>query len=98
MSASVSIHINGDGCWPDILDPQVQLTWLHGSTENLSIARLAAGMSSGASSVAIRVNTPDGRVVVVELSMKLFQSIAQLFAAADESAAVVPEQSHGKAH
>lgn len=96
--ASVSVHINGDGCWPDIKDRPDDLTWLQGTVENLSIARLQSGMASGASSVAIRVNTPDGRVVVVELSMKLFQLVAQAFAAADQSAAFVPEQSRGKGH
>lgn len=98
MSASISLHINGDGCWPDILEQGEKLTWLHGTTENLSIARLPAGMQSGASSVAIRINTPDGRIVVAEVSMKLFQAVAQAFAAADQHDATVGQQSQGRAH
>lgn len=98
MSASLSIHINGDGCWPDVTPESEQLTWLHSTTENLSIARLPAGMQSGASSVAIRVNTPDGRIVVVEVSMKLFQAAAQAFAAADQHDAAIAQQSRGRAH
>lgn len=98
MSASLSLHINGDGCWPDITPQSEKLTWLRSTTENLSIARLPAGMRSGASSVAIRINTPDGRVVVVEVSMKLFQAAAQAFAAADGSDAAIAQQSQGRAH
>lgn len=98
MSNSLSLHVNGEGCWPDLTQQSDKLTWLRCDTGNLSIARLPGGMTSGASSVAIRVNTPDGRVVVVEVSMKLFLSVAQVFAAADQADAALAEQSAGRAH
>lgn len=56
MSTSVSIHVQGDGCWPDIPDLQAQLTWLHASTENLSIT---TGVSGGYSSGSIYELTED---------------------------------------
>lgn len=46
-------------------------------------ARLPGGMKSGASSVTIRVDLPDGRVVLVETSLKMLGTVARAFEAAD---------------
>lgn len=91
----LNIQTQGEACWPDLQARADQLTWLSSGAE-LSIARLPAGMASGRSSVAIRVDLPDGRVIVVETSMALFLACAQAFAATEEPTApgAAPAQSH----
>jgi hypothetical protein len=82
----LSIIPNGEGCWTDLQSkPADTVTWLNSGAE-LAVARLPKGMASGSSSVAIRIDLPDGRVVVVETSMKLFLSAAQVFAVSEGSA------------
>lgn len=79
---SLSIHAQGDACWEDLQSRTEQLIWLN-SGAGLAIARLPRGMASGRSSVAIRVDLPDGRVVVAETSMALFLACAGAFKAAE---------------
>lgn len=45
----------------------------------IQVARLPGGMVSGKSSVAIRIDLPDGRVVVAETSLALFLGAARVF-------------------
>jgi hypothetical protein len=79
----LDIHINGDGCWPDLEGstiaggngPRLQVT------EVASIAALASGMQSGLPSVMIRLNLPDGTVALGETSMRLFLQAAAAFRA-----------------
>lgn len=57
--------------WPDIADKAV--IHLGRDAAPIQIAALSGGMSSGAPSVAIRIDLPDGRIVVAETSLRLFQ-------------------------
>lgn len=59
--------MKGDGCWPDI-DPATIIQ----PEKPLQIAVLDAGMTSGLPSVSIRVDLPDGRIVIAETSARLF--------------------------
>ncbi len=60
--------------WPDLADKRDQLTWLNGNDDlPIQIGALEGGMRGGAPSVAIRFDLPDGRIVVAETSLKLFQ-------------------------
>ena len=49
----------------------------------MSVARLAKGMSSGKSSVTFRIDLPDGRTVLGETSLALFQAAARAFRAVE---------------
>lgn len=80
------LHIHGDQCWPDLADMAARLEdgrVIHLRGEGLEMARLPGGMSSGNSSVTIRVNLPDGRVVLAETSLALLRMAVQAFDAAD---------------
>lgn len=68
------LNLNGDGAWPDIADKKDKLTWINDG--ELSISCLPKGMTSGAPSVAIRIDLPDGRIIVAETSMRMFQIAA----------------------
>lgn len=69
------IHLDGDGCWPDLVDEPVI------ETQKMEVAVLSQGMASGAPSVAVRVDLPDGRSVVAQTSLKLFLTAADAFKA-----------------
>jgi len=50
------------------------------TTEPFTVATLAGGMESGTPSVAFIITLPDGRVVLAETSLALFQEAARMFA------------------
>jgi hypothetical protein len=77
--ASMDIHLDGDGVWSDLLEKKPEDV-IH-TTEHMAIAALSAGMTSGRPSIAIRINLPDGKVVVAETSMRLFLNAADAFRA-----------------
>jgi hypothetical protein len=71
---NLSIHPNGDGCWPDMAQAIRSGQVIH--VQDLEVAGLAAGMTSGKPSVAIRIDLPDGRIVFAETSLRLFLTAA----------------------
>lgn len=83
--AEVQIILEGDGVWPDLAAKQEAgtLVWLGlgNGVPPIQIGALAGGMTSGEPSVAIRLDLPDGRTVVAELSLRLFMAAAHAFAA-----------------
>jgi len=79
----LKLVMDGDGAWPDLAETPEKIIHV---TEGISMTRLTNGMASGKSSVAIRLNLPDGRVVIAETSMELFQSAARAFRVKEETA------------
>jgi uncharacterized protein (UPF0371 family) len=72
----MNIKLDGDRCWPDLADkPDEQIL----QVQNIDVALLPGGMSSGKASVAIRINLPDGRVVIAQTSQELFDAAARAF-------------------
>lgn len=60
--------------WPDLFDKVSQVTWLNSEDDPpIQIGALEGGMVGGRPSVAIRIDLPDGRIVVAETSLRLFQ-------------------------
>ena len=76
--AELHIHLVGDNCWPDLVEKRDKVIHI---TDDMEIAALSGGMTSGRPSVALRINLPDGQVVVAELSMRLFLMAAHAFTA-----------------
>lgn len=76
------IYTSGDGVWPDLqrlvsedgTDPRVIQV-----QEPIEVCALAEGMASGKPSVTVRMNLPDGSVVLGETSLALFLTAADLF-------------------
>ncbi len=54
---------------------------IHLSDAYMEVIRVPRGMQSGKSSVFIRIDLPDGRIVMAETSMALFLTAANAFAA-----------------
>lgn len=84
---ALSIHTHGDECWPDLNPIEERLAdgrVIHLVGTGLSMARMPEGLASGKSSVTIRVDLPDGRVVLAETSLALLSTAVRAFEAADE--------------
>jgi hypothetical protein len=72
---ALKIHLNGDACWPDLAGKNPPVS------QDLEITSLARGTVSGAPSVMIRVNLPNGGVVLAETTFKLLVGAVRVFAA-----------------
>ena len=79
------VHLDGDNCWPDLKDKVGTPDYIF--TKIVSIARLPAGMQSGLSSVSVRIDLPDGKVVVAETSLALLRNAVLAFEEADKGRA-----------
>ena len=73
---ALTIKLNGDGAWPELRDHHVIEP-----AKPIEVAVLEMGMSSGRPSVAIRIDLPDGQVVVAQTSARLFCAAGRAIAA-----------------
>ena len=75
----MSILLDGDNAWPDLKDlPEGKLLHTKGIA---AVALLDGGMTSGRPSVAVRIDLPDGSVVIAETSARLFVTAGRAFMA-----------------
>lgn len=65
---SLRVLTDGVGAWPDAK----KAMWLDDS--RIQIAALPQGMASGRASVAIRVDLPNGRAVIIQTSLRAFHA------------------------
>lgn len=77
----LTIILEGDGAWPDLYSekPAKDLIFLSNNAPAIQVAALDGGMVGGKPSIAIRIDLPDGKVVVAETSMRLFFEAAGAF-------------------
>jgi hypothetical protein len=73
--------MDGDNCWPDLKDKHDKVIHLSNDALPIQVALLDKGMTSGRPSVTIRIDLPDGRVVLAETSLRLFVAAGRGFAA-----------------
>lgn len=73
----MNILLNGDAAWPDLKESKDAIILMGNEAPTIDVAVLNEGMRSGRPSVALRINLPDGRPVVVETSAVLFCSAAK---------------------
>lgn len=74
----LQVIIDGDGCWPDLKpDKFIKGKWT-------GIARLKAGTTSDKSTVTVRIELPDGQVVLAETTMALLSTAIKAFEIADK--------------
>jgi hypothetical protein len=79
----IDIHLEGEGCWPDLYHRKV-IDCMGDNQPPIGIALLNHGMTSGKSSVTIRIDLPDGSSVITETSLALFIQAAELLKIGDE--------------
>lgn len=67
----LQVILEGDGCWPDLPEKNV----LHLKEDaHFAVAALEGGMVSGLPSLTFRIDLPDGQVVILETSWRLFHT------------------------
>lgn len=70
----INLKLDGDGAWTDLQGKDyIHLT---GDVPAWEIVALEGGMGTGNPSLALRLDLPDGRVVVAETSVKAFLTTA----------------------
>lgn len=74
----LNITLDGDGAYPDLAETMAsgQVIHLGNDAPPIGITALADGMASGRLSVMLRLDLPDGRVVLAETSLRLFLAAA----------------------
>lgn len=70
---ALTIKLDGDRCWPDLEGREII------EIDRIEVALLPGGMESGKASVAIRIDLPDGRTVIAQISQELFDAAARAF-------------------
>ena len=76
----LDLDLEGDGAWPDLAGRLGDVLHLREGT-TIRLAVLTAGMTSGRPAVGIRLDLPDGRVLVAETSARLLVTAARAIAA-----------------
>lgn len=71
----MKMNLEGDGCWPDLADKAAAGELI--KAELSDAAMLIGGMSSGKSSVAFRVELPDGKVLFAEQSLDQLEAFVR---------------------
>ena len=69
----ISLQLSGDGAYPDLAGRQADIIHLGNDAPPIGLSALAGGMTSGRTSVILRIDLPDGRVVLAETSLRLLQ-------------------------
>ena len=64
------INLRGDNAWPDLQDKPV--IHLGNGAPPIQVAVLEGGLASGRPSVCIRIDLPEGQVVIAETTARLF--------------------------
>jgi len=63
----ITVILEGDNAWPDLRGKEARI--IHLTDALWEIATLKAGMKSGLPSASLRLDLPDGRVVIAETSV-----------------------------
>jgi hypothetical protein len=73
----ITMHMDGDGCWPDLKDLKKKNRLFHG--EIVSAAYLQSGTVQGDHTVSLRIRLDDGSTVIAETTLRLFMTMAAAF-------------------
>lgn len=77
----LSLQLDGDAAYPDLLDRAADVIHLANDAPPIGVTALPGGMTSGRTSVMLRIDLPDGRVVLAETSLRLFLLTADMLRA-----------------
>lgn len=76
---AMKVTFDGDNAWTDLAGKPI--IHLGEGAAAIEVAVLNGGLTSGRPSVAIRLELPDGRVVIAETSARLFVSAGRAIGA-----------------
>ena len=72
----LKLILDAEPHWPELAQQRERLIHLENSAPPIQIASLPGGMASGKTSVCLRLDLPDGRVVLAQTSLALFLTAA----------------------
>lgn len=75
----IDLNLHGDGAWPELEPGTYQDAGF-----TIRVVRLRSGMTSGKDSLAIRLESPDGDVMVAQTSVAAWLTVADALRAAEE--------------
>ncbi len=78
---ALTIILDGDGAFPDLIDRWDDVIHLGNDAPPITITGLVGGMTSGRPSLMLRLDLPNGKVVIAETSWALFHAAHMAFAA-----------------
>jgi len=70
----IKLILDGNGAFSDLKDRGDEVTHL---TEPFTVAALARGMKSGHPSLAIRIDLPDGKVIIQKTSVAAWLTVSR---------------------
>jgi formylmethanofuran dehydrogenase subunit C len=75
---AIDLRLDGDNCWPELAEPMRDGRVIHLGNDAgaIGVAALGGGMVSGKTSVMLRIDLPDGRIVMAETSLALLLAAA----------------------
>ena len=76
----ITLNLNPEPHWPDLAERPESVIHLGNGAPAIQVASLPGGMDSGRTSVALRLDLPDGRTVVAETSLRLLLTVARALA------------------
>jgi hypothetical protein len=76
---ALKIELEGDGIYPDLIGQEHRIIHLGNDAPPIGISGLPGGMTSGKPSVMLRIDLPDGRVVMAETTLRLLLTAADAF-------------------
>lgn len=76
---AVTIHISGEGVWPDLKDKQAQGKLVQ--TDHIEVTAIANGTVAGRPAVGFRVELPDGQTVFAQMTMRELFGVVTAFRA-----------------
>ena len=73
----IDVYRNGEGLWPDL--PTKVVHHVRNDIGAIAMAGLPGGMEKGRTSVSIRIDLPNGEVVIAETSLRPLLQAAAAF-------------------
>lgn len=70
---AITVIVEGDGAWTDLNEKEV-INMMGNNVPPIQIAALPGGMASGKTSVTLRLDLPDGKVLMTETSFALLKA------------------------
>jgi hypothetical protein len=75
----LNIICEGDNCWPDLANHPGLHALMGNNSPPIGMALLPFGTVSGQPTVCIRINLPDGKVVLTETTLALLDQAVSIF-------------------
>jgi hypothetical protein len=75
--AAIGVYLaGGQACWPEI-DKRPQIDLMGNDAPPIQLALVASGMTNGESALILRIDLPDGQVVLTQASLPRFLEAAK---------------------